>query len=99
MFKKIIAAFLIANVFAACSGNVKKEAPAVATENKDSMAVKQEALYKDVKFDSPKDLACGMPVTAGVADTAHYKGKVYGFCSKECKDEFLKSPEQYLTVK
>ncbi len=46
-----------------------------------------------------KDFACGMPVTAGIEDTCHYKNKVYGFCSKECKDEFLKKPESYLTAK
>jgi len=37
-----------------------------------------------------------MPVSAGVNDTAHYKGKVYGFCATECKNEFLKNPEGYL---
>ncbi len=41
--------------------------------------------YKDVKLDNTKDLFCGMALKAGVGDTAHYKGKVYGFCSKECK--------------
>lgn len=34
-----------------------------------------------------------MPVTAGVSDTAQYKNKVVGFCSSECKAEFLKNPE------
>jgi YHS domain-containing protein len=29
-----------------------------------------------------------MPVGAGVADTAHFNGKVYGFCSAGCKDAF-----------
>ncbi len=52
--------------------------------------------FKDVKFDNQKDFACGMPVSAGVNDTAHYKGKVYGFCATECKNEFLKDPEGYL---
>jgi YHS domain-containing protein len=50
-------------------------------------------------LDSKKDLVCGMPASAGIADTAHYKGKVYGFCSKECKDEFEKAPLQYFTGK
>jgi putative intracellular protease/amidase/YHS domain-containing protein len=52
--------------------------------------------YKNMKFDNIKDLYCGMPLKAGVGDTAHYKGKVYGFCSKECKDEFEKNPAAYL---
>ena len=39
-----------------------------------------------------KDLVYGMLIRAGVADTAHYKGKVYGFCAKECKEAFVKAP-------
>ena len=34
-----------------------------------------------------------MPTSAGVTDTAHYDGKVLGFCAKECKEEFLKNPK------
>jgi YHS domain-containing protein len=44
-------------------------------------------------FDSKKDLSCGMPISAGVSDTAQYKGKLYGFCSAECKADFLKDAE------
>ena len=29
-----------------------------------------------------------MPLAAGVEDTLHLNDKIYGFCSKECKDEF-----------
>jgi YHS domain-containing protein len=42
--------------------------------------------------DNLKDPSCGMPLTAGVEDTLHYAGKVYGFCSDECRDEFKKNP-------
>ena len=42
--------------------------------------------------DNVKDPSCGMPLTAGVEDTLHYGGKVYGFCSDECRDEFKKNP-------
>lgn len=52
--------------------------------------------FKEMKFDNIKDLVCGMPLTAGVGDTANYIGKVYGFCSKECKEAFLKDPSAYL---
>jgi YHS domain-containing protein len=59
-----------------------------------------EIAYKTMKFDNTKDLTCGMPLKAGgVADTAHYNGKLYGFCSKECKDEFEKNPAAYLAKK
>lgn len=48
--------------------------------------------YSTSMVNNKRDFICGMPVTAGIADTAHYKGKVYGFCATECKDEFLKNP-------
>jgi YHS domain-containing protein len=66
--------------------------------HKDHMKTEQQASPKFTAdmVDNKKDFACGMPVTAGINDTAHYEGKVYGFCSKECKDEFLKDPKGYL---
>ena len=50
-------------------------------------------------FASKKDMSCGMPLSAGVSDTATYKGKLYGFCSVECKEDFLKDPEAHLSAK
>ena len=52
-----------------------------------------------LQFASKKDLTCGMPISAGLADTASYKGKLYGFCSAECKEDFLKDPEAHLAAK
>ena len=47
-----------------------------------------------------KDLNCGMDLANGsIADTTTYEGKVYGFCSTECKAEFLKDPQAHLTQK
>ena len=43
-------------------------------------------------IDNKKDPSCGMPMSSGIEDTVHYAGKVYGFCSSECKQEFLKNP-------
>ena len=43
--------------------------------------------------DNKKDPTCGMPVTAGISDTAHYEKYTIGFCSTECKNEFLKNPK------
>ena len=62
-------------------------------------ALHPELGFKNLKFDNTKDLACGMPLRAGVGDTAYYKGKLYGFCSAECKKEFEKHPEEYVTRK
>ena len=44
-----------------------------------------------------KDLVCGMPIEEGnIADTTTHESKIYGFCSAECKAEFLKNPQTYL---
>jgi len=54
--------------------------------------------FSAAMVDNKRDPSCGMPVSAGIGDTAHYKGKVLGFCSKECKDEFLKDPEKNIAA-
>jgi YHS domain-containing protein len=75
--------------------NSAKLIPVATTVILDSAKV----TYTIGMVDNKRDFACGMPVTAGIEDTCHYKNKVYGFCSKECKEEFLKKPESYLTAK
>lgn len=65
----------------------------------DSSNLLEKNPYKDFVFDAKKDLVCGMPTSAGISDTLHYSDKVYGFCSKECKDEFVKNPAAYLANK
>ena len=99
MYKKVIAVILLTQVLISCAQNKEQKEAALPAATADTMVVKAEPSFKDVVYDSKKDLVCGMPVTAGVSDTAHYEGKVYGFCAKECKDEFVKDPKQYLTVK
>lgn len=68
-----------------------------ATSNMDSTAnaVTQDSVisYDISLVDNKKDPTCGMPVTAGISDTAHYNNKVLGFCSAGCKEEFLKNPK------
>jgi len=79
---------------AACNNNQHT----TITEKKDTASVKTavaaEPHYTAEMVDNKKDPSCGMPVKAGIEDTLHYKGKILGFCSKECKDAFLKNPEQ-----
>jgi YHS domain-containing protein len=41
------------------------------------------------------DPICEMKVKPTTRDTAHYAGKVYGFCSESCKVTFLEDPAQY----
>jgi YHS domain-containing protein len=77
-------------VLAAChsaSTPVAQPTPAIARDT-----VKT---YDVAILDNKKDPVCGMPSRSGMEDTIHLGGKVIGFCSKECKDAFLKSPKSY----
>ena len=81
---------------AACHQNPKSEENADVSVSSDSMVVKADSSkpkFTVAMVDNKKDPNCGMPVTAGIADTVHYKGKVIGFCSDECRDAFLKNPD------
>lgn len=62
-----------------------------------------ESTMVDIKVTelaTTKDFVCGMDVVEGsIADTASFDGKLYGFCSTECKAEFVKNPQSYLAQK
>jgi YHS domain-containing protein len=93
--KKIIGSTLIGGclIFAACGSpatEINSSDTSTATMAMDTMATKT---YEVSLVNNKKDPTCGMPVTAGISDTAHYEKYVLGFCSKECKDEFLKNPK------
>lgn len=77
--------------------NQQSAKPEVVT---DTPANSMEANESDIKIDlaqlaGDKDLVCGMSLKGGISDTVTYNGKLYGFCSPDCKDEFIKSPSQY----
>ena len=96
-FNLLFALFLLTALFACQNRN---EANAVESKPKDSTTVAApKQAFDGVEFASKMDVACGMLLTAGVTDTAHFNGKVYGFCSKECKTDFLKTPEAFLASK
>ena len=105
MFIKFSAVVIAALVLTSCGGGAEKNTTADSSKTADmpmhqhSEADSKKEAYVNVKFDLTKDPTCNMPISAGVEDTAHYKEKVYGFCSKECKEEFLKDPESYLAKK
>ncbi|MCL5102407.1 MAG: YHS domain-containing protein [Candidatus Marsarchaeota archaeon] len=46
-----------------------------------------------------KDVVCGMEVDGKNAESFEYKGKKYYFCSRACKEKFLRGPENYLAKK
>jgi YHS domain-containing protein len=87
--KKYLIIAIVVTAMASC--NNQKPAD-TKTDSSDSSMRVVKAKYTLNMVDSKIDLSCGMPLTAGIEDTCHYKGKVYGFCSKECKDEFVKNP-------
>jgi len=96
-FNSLFALFLLMVLFAC---NNRNNAKASETTPKDSTtAAAPQAGFAGIEFASKMDLACGMLLTAGIQDTAHYKGKIYGFCSTDCKNDFLKTPEAFLASK
>lgn len=92
---KQVISFLVIAALAACHNNRAVPTAQADSTKMDSAAAAKLAL-KNLKYDYGKDPACGMPLKAGLEDTASYKGKLYGFCSKECKEAFLKEPATYL---
>lgn len=82
-------------ILAACNNKAEKPAETkMADTPKKGIDIKVAALA------SNKDLVCGMPVEEGsIGDTTTLDGKIYAFCSSECKAEFLKNPQSYLVQK
>ncbi len=81
--------FLLSGIFFSCNQKPNPETTSVAINKSDSGQKK----FTVSLVDNKKDPSCGMPLTAGIEDTVHYNGKVYGFCSDECKQIFLKDPK------
>jgi YHS domain-containing protein len=96
--KKVFAIAFITStlLFTACASNKTNQNDSVnnnETSTTMSTDTTSEVSYDLALIDNKKDPTCGMPTSAGVTDTAHYDGKVLGFCAKECKEEFLKNPK------
>lgn len=81
---KIFLVILITCQFSCMYNNQIKEKEATV-----DTAKAEKKLFANIQFASKKDTSCGMPLSAGVEDTVHLKNKIYGFCSKECKDDFV----------
>jgi YHS domain-containing protein len=96
LFYTMIAACL---VFTACKSGADKTETKPAGDTSVAMQPDSTAnAFEHLLVDNKKDPGCGMPVSAGISDTAHYKGKVLGFCSKECKAVFEKDPEHLIAA-
>ena len=53
------------------------------------VAAEDSVISYDISLvNNKKDPTCGMPVTAGISDTAHYENKVLGFAQQVVKKNF-----------
>lgn len=55
-----------------------------------------EKICTGFKCDNDTDFICKMPLPGNTNDTVHYAGKIYGFCSAFCRNEFKAAPHAYL---
>jgi len=84
---------IVSIIIAGCKNQKAPEQPAADTTAQAATMEASTPSFPVSMVNNKKDPTCGMPVTAGISDTAHYKDKVIGFCSTACKDEFKKAPE------
>ena len=90
---------ILSMVILSCGqSNDKANATSADTNQVATMDTTTEKTYAVSLVNNKKDPTCGMPVTAGISDTAHYEKNVLGFCSVECKNEFLKNPKANLAA-
>ena len=80
------------------ANNSKSNIVSADTHQEANMDTATEKKYAVSLVNNKKDPTCGMPVTAGISDTARYEKNVLGFCSVECKNEFLKNPKANLAA-
>ena len=95
--RKVILYGVLAVSVALGACNQKSAAP----KSDDKMSADSKGVkIKLSELASNKDYNCGMTLEEGsIADTTTYQGKIYGFCSPECKADFLKDPEAHLAKK
>jgi len=95
--KKFIPILFIA--FAACNHHQSENKKEMEIKSSVDDSTKQLTSSLDsLEVDNKKDPSCGMPTKGHVADTTTYQGKLYGFCSSECKAEFLKNPAAHVVA-
>ena len=95
--------FVLINVFfvcllVACKNEKHKQANKIINKKRPkplNTNIINEIIIDTNLLASKKDLVCYMPLWTGIGDTCVYKGKIYGFCSKDCKSDFLKNPLEF----
>ena len=88
------ASIITALVLGACNQKAETKTETAPTPETKKIVVKLSDLS------SNKDFVCDMPLEeGGITDTASFEGKLYGFCSTECKDSFALKPSSYLAQK
>jgi len=94
MRNKIIITFAIVVSMVGCTNAPSEEKkPAMMQPTGENSEIKK--VIKQEQLATKRDPVCRMPVWKYLTDTTLYKGNIYGFCGKGCKDEFLKKPEEY----
>lgn len=87
--------------FASCKNNSSSNtnnntnASAQATVSPETADSIRHAQLNKLAIVNESDPACGMPLLRGFDDTATYKGQLIGFCSKDCRDSFMRKPEAF----
>jgi YHS domain-containing protein len=66
-------------------------------ELKNKNHFKEEDPISNVKIVNELDPVCKMSTINNLNDTLTYQGKLYGFCSSHCKDEFKLNPRMYVS--
>ena len=70
----------------------------LSCNSKEKPAQKEQVSLKVSDLTMVKDPVCKMKlIDETIADTAHYQGKVIGFCAPGCKSAFLKNPDSFLS--
>lgn len=93
-----VCALLCGSIFLGSSCESKPSANATPDKDTAMHAPTAASAYTPEMLSNQKDPACGMPVSAGVSDTAHFNNYVLGFCSSECKAAFMKSPADMIAA-
>lgn len=92
--KIIIYVFMILG-FTECNNTIAEKKK---TDNKPVITeVNIKQTITENQLATKKDPVCGMPAYKFLKDTTLFENKIYGFCGKGCKDEFLKTPKIFST--